>query len=148
MNTLTIQIAKLAPLFGLLLLVGCGESRQDLVPVSGQVLIDGQPLKYGVVRFIPDNGRPSGGQLDQNGKFSLTCYDPGDGVAPGRQQIEVLAGETLSATQMRWHAPKKYTSCGTSGLEQKIDGPTDSVVLKLSWEGGAPYVETVSSEGK
>jgi hypothetical protein len=148
MNTFEGLPRKLIALLTCLLLAGCGESRQELVPVSGQVLIDGQPLKFGVVRFIPENGRPSGGNLDANGKFSLTCYEPGDGVAPGRQQIEVLAGETLSATQMRWYAPKKYTSCGTSGLEEKIDGPTDSVVIKLSWEGGAPYVETVSNEGK
>jgi hypothetical protein len=148
MNKTILNSTKFLLSMSAFLLTGCGDGRQALVPVSGRVLIDGQPLKYGVVRFIPENGRPSGGKLDDNGKFALTCYDEADGVAPGRSLVEVLGGETLSSTQVRWHAPKKYTSYGTSGLEQKIDEPTDSVVLNISWGGGAPFVETIATESK
>jgi hypothetical protein len=34
----------------------------------------------------------------------------------------------------------------TSGLKEKISGPTDSLVIKFSWDGGRPFVEEESSD--
>jgi hypothetical protein len=133
-------------LAGLLLCVGCGDDRPRRVPVSGKVLIDGKPLTHGFVRFIPSGARPSGGKLDARGCFTLSCFDGDDGAVPGRHRVEIAANETLSSTKVRWHAPKKYNDLGTSGITQEIDGPTDSVVINLSWQGGAPFVETVATE--
>jgi hypothetical protein len=125
---------------------GCGDGLPRRVPVSGKVLIDGQPLKCGFVRFIPTGARPSGGKLDAEGRFTLACFEGDDGAVPGKHRIEVAANETLSATKVRWHAPKKYNDFATSGLEQDITEPTDSVVINLSWQGGKPFVETVATE--
>ncbi|MCA9258209.1 MAG: hypothetical protein KDA61_03360 [Planctomycetales bacterium] len=44
--------------------VGCNDSRGGFVPVSGRVLIDGEALKFGSVRFLPEGGRQSMGGLD------------------------------------------------------------------------------------
>jgi hypothetical protein len=122
-----------------LALAGCGDDRPTRVKVSGQVLIDGQPLTFGHVRFVPKGARPSEGSLDENGRFTLTCYDGEDGAVPGVHRVEVAAGEPLSSTQMRWHAPKKYADFSTSGLEQEITGDTDSVVIELHGDGGKPF---------
>src|SRR5690242_13923202 len=62
-------------LLAMAVIAGCSDGRPARVPISGQVLIDGQPLKFGVVKFIPDNGRPSSGNLDENGRFTLHCFD-------------------------------------------------------------------------
>lgn len=124
---------------GLLVLTGCGDQRPTRVKVAGQVLIDGQPLKFGHVRFVPKGERPSEGKLDETGHFTLTCYDGGDGAVPGVHRIEVAASESLSSTQMRWHAPKKYADFSTSGLEEEITGDTDSLVIELHGEGGKPF---------
>src|SRR3954464_6242194 len=78
------------------LLVGPGcDKRPARVPVSGQVLIDGEPLKYGAVIFIPEGGRSSMGPLDQNGHFSLTCFTPNDGALIGSHRVQVLASERV-----------------------------------------------------
>lgn len=54
-------------------LAGCSGS--NVVPVSGTVTYKGQPVPNAYVHFIPANGRPSMGETDANGKFTLT-YDP------------------------------------------------------------------------
>ena len=123
--------------------VGCGDGRPARLAVSGQVLIDGRPLTYGYVRFVPTGGRPSGGRLDAEGRFTLSCYGENDGIIPGTHRVEVDGSEWLSATKRKWHAPKKYFRYRSSGLEQEITGPTDSLLINLTWAGGKPFVETV-----
>lgn len=123
-------------------LAGCGDGRPARVPVSGQVLIDGKPLQYGMVRFIPKGARGSAGDLDKDGRFTLTCFDPNDGATIGVHQVVIASCEPLSATKSKWHAPRKFASHTTSGLEQEIKGPTDNLVINLSWDGGKPFIET------
>ena len=123
------------------LLAGCGDGRPERVPVSGQVLIDGKPLTYGYVKFVKQNSRPAGGYVDELGRFKLSCYERDDGAIPGTYQVEVNAGESLSATQRKWHAPKKYARYDASGLTQEITEATDSVVINLTWDGGKPFTE-------
>lgn len=120
---------------------GCSDGRPSRVPVSGQVLIDGKPLAFGYVRFVPDDARPSGGDIGPDGRFTLTCFDGSDGAVLGRHRVEVNAREQLGPTTARLHAPRKYLNVDTSGLEVDISGPTDSLLIELSWEGGQPFVE-------
>lgn len=124
-------------------MLGCGDGRPPRLAVSGQVLIDGKPLTYGFIRFVPTGGRPSGGRLNEQGRFTLSCYGENDGIIPGEHRVEVDGSESLSATKRKWHAPKKYFRYRTSGLTQEINGPTDSLVINLTWAGGKPFVETV-----
>jgi len=121
--------------------VGCGDGRPRRVPVSGQVLIDGQPLTYGYVRVIPIDARPATAQIGPDGRFMLKTFEDGDGAVLGTHPVTVSANEYLSETSQRWHAPKKYADPGTSGLTATIDGPTDSLVINLTWDGGKPFVE-------
>ncbi len=122
-------------LVGLVLAVGCNDGRPARVPVSGQVLIDGQPLTRGYVMFAPTDSRPSAGQLDAEGRFKLTCYEPGDGAVTGHHKVAVISKEPINDETVRWHAPKKYADASSSGLEQEITGPTDSVKIELTWGG-------------
>lgn len=125
-------------------LLGCGDGRPQRVPVSGQVLIDGQPLKFGYVRFVPTGSRPSTAKLDDSGRFVLACFEEADGAVVGRHRVEVDARESLNAVKTKWHAPKKYASYQSSGLEQEVSEPIESLTIQLSWEGGKPFVETDS----
>lgn len=110
--------------------------------VSGQVLIDGQPLPCGQVTFIPANGRPARAEIASNGRFTLSTYDDADGVLLGHHQIAVTSKERTSPTQIKWHVPKKYGDYRTSGLEETISGPTDQLVINLTWGGEKPFTET------
>lgn len=122
-------------------MAGCGDGRPQRVPVSGKVLIDGAPLAYGFIRLTPENARPATGQIGPDGRFTLKTFEDGDGAVPGTHPVTIAAGEPLSETQMKWHAPKKYADPRTSELTVTIDGPTDSLVIELTWAGGRPFVE-------
>jgi hypothetical protein len=133
----------------LLLATGCN-SRPTCVPVSGKVLVDGEPLKYGGILFVPHGGRRSSGILDENGCFKLTCFEPDDGAMYGTHQIQILANESINDTTTKWHAPKKYANRTTSGLTQEISGPMDAVVIELTWKGSTPdkpFIEREDSTG-
>ena len=123
--------------------IGCGDDRPKRLAVSGQVLIDGQPLSHGFIRFVPQGGRPAGGRLDEQGRFTLSSYGANDGIIPALHRVEVDGSETISSTQKKWHAPKKYFRYKTSEIEQEIIGPTDSLVINLTWDGGKPFVERI-----
>ncbi len=137
-------------LIALLLLAGaaagCGDGRPRRVPVSGRVLIDGKPLTLGYIRFVPDEGRPSGGDLGPDGRFRLTCYDGYDGAVVGTHRVEVAAREILGTDTLRWHAPKKYLQFDTSDVSVEIAGATDALQIDLTWDGGAPFSERFEGE--
>jgi len=123
--------------------VGCSDGRQTRVLMSGQVFIDGEPLTFGSVRFVPKNARSSVAKLDKEGRFTLSCYGKKDGVIPGVHRVQVNAGEWISDNQRKWHAPPKYFRYKTSGLTQEITESTESIVINLTWDGGKPFVERV-----
>lgn len=122
-------------------IAGCGDGLPVRVPVSGRVLIDGKPLAYGTIRFIPAGQRASRGTIDSSGRFALSCYTQNDGAVLGKHSVEVSAGERVKPTLMRWHAPKKYQDQATSGLSQEIAGPTEDLTIELTWAGGKPFNE-------
>lgn len=133
----------------LLLCVSACQQGITIVPVSGRVLIDGEPLTHGVIMVTPSNHRPAMATLRPDGSFTLTTHHEGDGVAIGTHPVAIIAHETLSPSQQRWHAPKKYMSPDTSGLTITIDRPRDDLVIELTWQGSGhkgPYVERQEKE--
>jgi hypothetical protein len=130
--------------FVLATVVGCGDGRPKRVPVSGQVLIDGKPLSFGYVGFVPENHRASVAKLDDQGRFTMNCFDEGDGVVVGKHAVEIIAREPIGEDKLKWHAPKKYSSIETSGLVEQITTPTDSLTIKLTWDGQpGPFIEVI-----
>lgn len=121
---------------------GCGDGRPGRVQVSGQVLIDGEPLSHGSIQFVPSGGRPAVAKLDDQGKFTLSTYGKYDGVIPGEHLIAINGSEELSSSKKKWHAPKKYFNHKTSGLSETISEPTDSLTIEITWDGGEPFIET------
>lgn len=123
---------------GVLLLSGCGDGRPRRVPVRGRVTIDGQPLRSGFVRLVPDDARPSVGRIGEDGTFSLTTFSKEDGSVPGTHRVAVVAYDESSPAQLRWLVPKEYSQASTSGLTVDITGPTDSLEIKLTWGQQSP----------
>jgi hypothetical protein len=132
---------------GFLALSGCGESGPQIVPVSGTVTIDGQPLTYGHVQVLAAGWRPASGRLDGSGRFTLTTTAPNDGCAVGTHPVVVLAGESLTPETMKWHAPSKYADVSTSGLTVTITGPTDDLKIELKSDGSMKPSKPVRGEG-
>ena len=86
--------------------------------------------------------------LRLGGRFTLTTFENQDGSVTGTHAVSVTAVEPLTQTTQRWHAPKKYADPRTSGLTATIDGPTDSLVIELTWDGGKPFIEHVQGGGE
>jgi hypothetical protein len=123
---------------------GCGDGRPARVPVSGNVTIDGKPVTRGSISFRPVQGRLSGGQLDEHGRFSLTTFEPGDGCVPGSHRVTVHSTDQINRSTLRWNVPKKYKDKSTSDIEVSIDGPTDDLEIKLTWDGQqGPILEKI-----
>jgi hypothetical protein len=129
------------------LLTGCGDGRPRRVPVSGRVLIDGQPLTSGYVRLIPPDERAATGRIDENGRFRLTTFEGEDGCVTGTHAVEVSCYDERNPREIRWLIPKKYVHYKTSGIEKTIDGPTDDLLIELTWEGEEPETEQRISAG-
>jgi hypothetical protein len=133
----------------LLFAPGCGQRGPKLAPVSGVVTIDGKPLTGGFIRLVSEDGRPSGGRIGHDGRFTLGCFTKDDGCVIGKHKVEVHGFENLSGTKRKWLAPRTYASTGSSGLTVTIDGPNDGLKIDLTWTGSpamAPFVEESPAE--
>jgi len=68
-------------------LLGC--STDDLVAISGQVTLDGNPLANGTITFVPADGKgPSAGAVIENGSYRVR-------VAPGSKKVQILGYKNL-----------------------------------------------------
>jgi hypothetical protein len=115
---------------------GCGDGLPPRVPVSGKVTIDGQPVTFGSIRFVPaDGGRLATAQIANDGSFTLTAYKLNDGCVPGTHRVAVYAVEEVNDTTGRWYVPRKYSIANSSGLSYTITEPTDSLKIELTWGG-------------
>lgn len=117
-------------------LVGC-DDRPRRVEVSGKVLIDGEPVPYGSVTFVPEGQRPSAGKLDENGNFTLTCFDGGDGTVLGTHRVQISSSD-LRGKSVKWYAPREYSDFRTSGITIEVTEPVDDLVIELTWGGKKP----------
>ena len=129
------------------LLAGCGDSRPRRVPVAGQVLIDGEPLRTGFVRVIPDNARPATGQIDRDGRFRLETFEGEDGCVLGTHRVEIIAKQSQGYTAIKWLTPQKYQDATTSELTVEVTKPMENWELQLTWNGEAPFIEQTSATG-
>jgi hypothetical protein len=69
----------------LIALVGCGSSAEyELVPVSGVVTLDGKPVPYTSVTFVP---RAAEGKVNPGPGSIATCDDQ------GRYQLQTIRGD-------------------------------------------------------
>ena len=69
---------------------GMDYSLVELIGVTGQVTLDGNPVPYAVVTFESvDTGSFSGGVADKNGNYRLRFDVNKLGVPPGRKLVQI-----------------------------------------------------------
>jgi hypothetical protein len=136
------QFGRLAALSLLLpsVMAGCGPSGPTLIPVRGEVVYNGAPLKQGTVVYLPTeagDSRQASGGIQPDGSFVLTTIKNGDGVAPGKYNIVIYsyapqAGAVPTRADMEAAAaagkeinevliPDKYSDPTMSGLSDTVD---------------------------
>lgn len=124
---------------------GCGRKGPRPVPVSGTVTVDGKPLAGGAITVAPEKGRAAGGRIGPDGRFELSSWQPGDGVAPGTHRVEVIASKPLPGNRRQWLVPKKVRSLATSPLRLEVTGPTTGALIAI--ETGGETLEIESLDG-
>jgi len=128
---------------------GCGPNSEQRVPVAGRVLIDGQPLTSGTIRFVPESGRPASSAIMADGSFDLASESVNRvsemGVPRGKYRVQVSASNIVDDETIRWNAPEKYADFRTSGLDVTIDRPTDDLLVELTWGDAKPAEESDAS---
>jgi hypothetical protein len=122
-----ISVIATLPLF--VALSGCSEQRVPVYPVSGKITYKGQPPVGASVVLHSLSGSDAkdvvpAGTVKDDGSFTVTSYDPGDGAPQGdyvatiewyRYQSE-LGGAGPNVI------PSKYVSAKTSPVKLSVDG--------------------------
>lgn len=73
-----------------LVMCGCGGSKDVvLIPVTGIVTLNGNPLAGAVVQFHPDGARASFGSTDDQGWYELTYLDRKKGAVVGKHRVVI-----------------------------------------------------------
>lgn len=84
---------------------GCGDGRFTVQPVSGRVLVRGEPAPGAVVIFYPQSDDPERQKLrphaetDSEGEFQATTYLQGDGAPAGDYRVAVVWNGWAQAPQ-------------------------------------------------
>lgn len=129
-----------ATLLLVLALAGCGDG-SNLVPVTGTLTYKGNPVTNAYIDFTPEQGRPSWGQTDDQGRFKLEYDGKHKGAVVGKHKVSVRVGPQTTADREPGMAPPqskemaaffdKY-SFTNSKIEVVIDKNTKD--LKLVWD--------------
>lgn len=109
-----LRIPTFTLLFGMALLqLGCG-SKEGLAPVSGVVMLEGQPLADANVLLHPVTAKGAGpfvGVTDSAGKFTLgpSAGPAGSGAVPGEYRLTITTLKTVPVGEGDAAIPKVVT---------------------------------------
>jgi hypothetical protein len=122
---------RFAMLLGLACLAGCGSGRGN---VTGEVTLDGQPLKEGIIRFVPTDGHtPTADAPVSDGHFSAN-------VPVGEKRVELSAPkvvgklprmmpESPQVDDVRELLPQRYNV--KSDLKMTVESGTQEKTFEL-----------------
>jgi hypothetical protein len=131
-------------LFCVAIFSGCDSSGLGrIVPVKGNVTLDGKPLTTGSLVFKPDASKGNNSKFEPasaigpDGSYSLFTKER-EGAPPGWYKVGIVAQEEPSATDP--YAPRKslipahYNDAETSGLAVEVvaSPPAGAYDLKLA----------------
>ena len=123
---------------GMVFFAGCGQKGPLLVPVSGLVTLDGEPLASAVVAFEHTGGlNMATGVTKDDGRFELAIHKMGKGATPGPHRVQISRSESDTPGKTTWISPKKYAAFETSGLSVDVTPKHNTFTFELSSQGPA-----------
>ena len=124
-------LALVGAFFSALTCVGCG-SGPKVVPVTGKVLLNGQPAVGAFVQFHLDGGDPKSprpsARVKADGSFELSTTEPGKlytraGAPPGSYRVTVMlrSPSHLGDSDEYDLLPLRYLDPRSSGLSALVN---------------------------
>ncbi len=121
--------------------LGCGPQHPPTYPVQGRVeFANGNPVKAGSVELLAVDLKVNArGTIDEQGRFTLTTFEDGDGAVAGKHRcvvVQMIIAEKLgqAAGSQYGVVHPRFASYATSGLECEIK-PTGENRIVLKVEG-------------
>ncbi len=125
-----------------LVAAGCGKKTFKLVPVKGNITVDGKPMGDLMIQFMPDiegtdklpEGPTSFAVSDASGNFELKTFEGGVGAMEGLHRVTVV--DQLEERPAQGEQPKNTPRLNsifattTAGLKATIEAGKD-VSLRL-----------------
>jgi len=141
------SLEGLAVLCGILavVLAGCeGDTGPKTVPVTGTVLMGGEPVEGADVNFMAGGAsHAASGKTDAQGKFSLKTLDK-EGAVVGTHTVTVAKYDSADTTEM---TPEDYTKQMEAGSTAPPSGPESSLPAKYADPANSGLSETVEDGG-
>lgn len=140
------QRIRLIPVCLTALLAGCGPETTDapsVVPVTGTVTVEGQPLAGAGVSFRPDrdkgneSGFMPGGSTDASGKYELMATAGAMGAPPGWYKVLVMPPSAPPGSDDVVEFPEynaKYQDPETTDLSFEVKEGAAPVVIDIDLE--------------
>ncbi|MEZ6062551.1 MAG: carboxypeptidase-like regulatory domain-containing protein [Planctomycetaceae bacterium] len=134
----------------LLPIVGCGgaNDRLETSPVSGTVTVDGAPVAGASVNFHPvseTKSREAYGITNDQGEFSLTTYDDGDGAVPGTYLISITKREVKKGLDPSTLTPSGPDNPGSAEYAKMMIGNNRESAFEDTGAVPAQYQDKESS---
>ena len=120
---------------------GCSGSPANVAKVEGVVTLDAEPLSGASVTFYPESGaRPSAGETDENGRYSLRYTRGFDGAVIGKHRVTIAiedltdiyddGGKEVTAKK-RKTLPLKYTDKEKTELNKTVESGSNTFDFDL-----------------
>lgn len=145
----TFRRRHLLSIIGLALaMAGCGQRGVQIpnrVSVTGRVTVDGKPLEYGTVQFVPQSseGHSAMGRV-QNGRFTMESAESFPGVVKGPYKVSIVSPKPVRDADkprvmmdpdlVESNIPKRYGNLEKSGLAVDVTGPIRDLTFDLKAE--------------
>lgn len=127
------RVTAVGGLFAMLIVGGCGGGKpwESVHTVRGVVTHKGKPVKDAELAFFPatEEGFPEAvrpwAKTNENGEFTVSTYNNGDGAPAGRYKVTVVHHEiVISKGAMGTKPndlPKKYANKDTTDLTAIVE---------------------------
>jgi hypothetical protein len=104
--------------------IGCGGGADlpELVPVSGKVTLDGQPVAEARVSFEPEKGAMSSGRTDAEGHFEVYYAGANKGAIVGKHKVKISKMDGEAGSEL---IPPQFNEKTTLSQEVSKAGPNE-----------------------
>jgi hypothetical protein len=132
-------------LAAILLITGCSktENMPTLVPVSGNVTLDGRPVTAGQVTFFPEFNTKAGmctGTINTEGAYEIKTSSDNQtksGAPPGKYKVTVTPSmvaemKTTKGGKLKTDFNPRYTDMKNTPLRVEVDDSGKTYDLKLT----------------